>query len=213
MRVKLKICGMTRFEDARIAANLGVDALGFIFYPKSPRFVSAEQAASIISKLPPFISKVGVFVDQDLETVIAIARAAGIDTVQLHGSESPAYCESIPFPVIKAFSIRPDSDLSRLSSYNVAGFLLDTWSAEMKGGTGNTFDWSLAIRACAMYKSIILAGGLGPTNIAEALDVVKPFAVDVNSGVEISPGVKNPHKMRDVMSVVKNWKDSGMQGY
>src|SRR5690606_34800062 len=129
---------------------------------------------------------------EDPATVLEVIKIAGIDTLQLHGTESPEYCNSMPIPVIKAFSVEPTTDLSRLTSYDVSGFLLDTWSSDKWGGTGATFDWSVAIKACTLYKSIILAGGLGPSNIAEAIDTVRPFAVDVNSGVEISPGVKNP---------------------
>ncbi|KMQ50826.1 Phosphoribosylanthranilate isomerase [Chitinispirillum alkaliphilum] len=206
MPVRIKICGITRYEDARIAANLGVDALGFIFYPGSPRFIEPSSVSEITKMLPPFISKVGVFVDEELSVVEQIARESGIDTVQLHGSESPRYCDSVSLPVVKAFSVQPNSDLELLSQYNVQGFLLDTWRDGQRGGTGVTFDWSIAVKACARYKNVILAGGLGPSNIQEALDSVSPYAVDVNSGAEISPGVKNPLKLRDVVKIVKAWK-------
>lgn len=205
MRKRVKICGITQYEDAKVAANLGVDALGFIFYPKSPRYCSPEQAKNIVSKLSPFVSRVGVFVDESIDTVIEIAQFAGLDTIQLHGTESPHYCSQVPYPVVKAFSIDSTSDLSLLAEYDVAGFLLDTWHADMKGGTGMVCDWSTAKKACLKYDNVILAGGLGPTNIEEALKEVDPYGVDVNSGVEIKPGVKNPRKMRDVITLVQKW--------
>jgi phosphoribosylanthranilate isomerase len=205
MHVKIKICGITRFEDARIAASLGVDALGFIFSPGSPRYIEPSAVREIIRHLPPFCSKVGVFVDTPVAAIIDIARLSGIDTVQLHGAEVPEACAKIPFPVIKAFSVHPEIDINSFERYNVSGYLLDTWDQKSKGGTGKTFDWSIAERAARKYKSLILAGGLGPTNIKEALDQVVPYGIDVNSGVEIKPGVKNPQKMHDVIELVKHW--------
>jgi phosphoribosylanthranilate isomerase len=204
--MRIKICGITRYEDARTAANLGADALGFIFYSKSPRYISPTNAAEITKKLPPFVSRVGVFVDEDPQRVLDVARIAGIDTIQLHGNETPEYCASIPLPVIKVFSIRDNFDVSIIQAYknvNVAGILLDTWDSERRGGSGNTFDWSVALKVCDKSDKVILSGGLGPSNIREAIDTVRPYAVDVNSGVEISPGVKSPYKMRDVISIVR----------
>ena len=207
MSVRIKICGITRYEDARVSLNLGADALGFIFYPGSPRYIKPSDAARIIKKLPPFISKVGVFVNEETGSVKRTAEISGIDTVQLHGDESPEYCASMKCPVIKAFAVQPATDISIMSQYEANGLLLDTWDSCRKGGTGMTFDWSVAARACAQYPNIILAGGLGPSNIAEALEAVRPYAVDVNSGVEISPGIKNPYKIKDVIEAVKNRKD------
>jgi phosphoribosylanthranilate isomerase len=206
MPIRIKICGITRLEDAKIAASLGVDALGFIFYQKSPRVIKPEDAAAIIRELPPFVSRVGVFVDEEIERVVAIARATGIDTVQLHGSESPRYCGKVPLPVIKAFSIEPSSDLALLEQYHVSGFLLDTWHSGRRGGTGKTFDWSIASAACAKFDHVILAGGLNPSNMVEALTTVHPYGVDINSGVEIKPGIKNPHKMREAVQIVRAWE-------
>ncbi|MDR0306864.1 MAG: phosphoribosylanthranilate isomerase [Chitinispirillales bacterium] len=204
--MRIKICGITRYEDARIAANLGVDALGFIFYPQSSRYISPVNAAEIIKKLPPFISRTGVFVDEDPNRVVEITALAGLDTVQLHGNESPEYCAAMPVPVIKVFSIHDKSDISKLSDYKVSGYLLDTWSPDRKGGTGKIFDWSVAAKACSIYNTVILSGGLGPSNLQEAMETVRPFAVDVNSGVEISPGVKSPPKMKDAISIVKSFQ-------
>jgi phosphoribosylanthranilate isomerase len=206
MSIRIKICGITRYEDAKAAEGLGVDALGFVFYKKSPRCISPEEAGAIIRQLPPFVSRVGVFVDEEIDRVVAIARATGIDTVQLHGTESPLYCSKMPLPVIKAFSIEPSTDISLLGQYRVAGFLLDTWAAGMRGGTGITFDWSIARSACIKYDRIILAGGLNPTNIEEALETVQPYGIDISSGVEIKPGIKNPRKMRDAVQVVRAWE-------
>ncbi|NLG17598.1 MAG: phosphoribosylanthranilate isomerase [Fibrobacter sp.] len=205
MSIRVKICGITRYEDARIAVSLGVDALGFIFHEGSPRNIKPSAAREITSQLPPFVSRVGVFVNQDLRTVVSIAQAAGIDTIQLHGSESPELCSQLPYPVIKAFSIRADSDLSLLQTYKTAGFLLDTWHQQMYGGTGSTFDWQIAQRACSQFDNIILAGGLNPANLEEALSSVHPFGIDLNSGVEVKPGIKNPVKMREAIRIVKNW--------
>lgn len=206
MGVRIKICGITRYEDARIAANLGADALGFNFFKKSPRYISPENASQIIRQLPPFISRVGIFVDEELQKVLEIAQIAGIDTLQLHGSESPGYCDQSPFPVLKVFSVKPDMDFSVLDTYKTAGILLDTWNGQMHGGSGKTFNWTIAKNICARFNNVVIAGGLGASNIEEALNTVHPYGVDINSGVEILPGVKNPHKMRDVMKIVQNWK-------
>jgi phosphoribosylanthranilate isomerase len=206
MGVRIKICGMTRLEDAKTAANLGVDALGFIFTKKSQRYIAPADAREIIMQLPPFISRVGVFVDESIQNIIDIVRETGVDTVQLHGSESPDFCKALPIPVIKSVAVKPGADLSLLDAYKVSGFLLDTWSEGNSGGTGKTFDWTIAKKAVIKYDSIILAGGLGPSNVEEALRVVHPYGVDINSGVEIMPGVKNPHKMRDIVRIVRNWK-------
>jgi phosphoribosylanthranilate isomerase len=206
MPVKIKICGITKYEDAKIAVSLGVDALGFIFFSKSPRCIHPLDAREIIRRLPPFVSKVGVFVDDDASTIMNIVNTTGIDTVQLHGNEPPSICEELPVTLIKAFPVGPGFDLSSFEKYTVNGFLLDTWSDSQRGGTGRTFDWSIANNAMQKFHTIILAGGLGPTNIREALDSVHPYAVEFNSGVEIKPGVKNAHKMREAITLVKNWK-------
>ena len=206
MSVRIKICGITRFEDARIAANLGVDALGFIFFKNSPRYISPEDAALITSQLPPFVSRVGVFVNETIETILDTARIAGLNAIQLHGSESPEFCHQIYLPVLKAFSVKPDFDMSILSNYKTSGILLDTWNGAMHGGSGKTFDWTIAKNICSHFENVVIAGGLGPSNIEEALNTVHPYGIDINSGVEIMPGVKNPHKMRDAVRIVKNWK-------
>jgi phosphoribosylanthranilate isomerase len=206
MPYRIKICGITLYEDARAAISLGVDALGFIFYKKSPRYITPSAAADIIKKLPPFVARVGVFVDEDPKAVDDIIKKTGIDTIQLHGKELPWYCAGFACTVIKAFGIRCGFDISVLEGYRTAGYLLDTWDDTAKGGTGGTFDWSIAQAAAAKYGNVILAGGLNALNIEEALRTVRPFGVDLNSGVEIKPGVKNHYKMRDVVNIVKNFK-------
>jgi phosphoribosylanthranilate isomerase len=206
MSIKVKICGITNYEDAKTATNVGVDALGFIFYTKSPRCIHPVQAREIIKRLPPFVSRVGVFVNDDAETIMSIVQQTGIDTIQLHGDELPSLCEQLPLTTIKAFSVGANFDAKMLDKYPVNGYLLDTWNDSLKGGSGKTFDWSIA-RTITQYRhNIILAGGLGPTNISEALEAVQPYAVDFNSGVEIKPGLKNPRKMRDAVNIVKAWK-------
>jgi phosphoribosylanthranilate isomerase len=202
--IKIKICGITNYDDAKIAVSLGVDALGFIFYQKSPRYIHPIAARDIIKKLPPFVAKVGVFVDDPEETIQAVFGQAGIDTVQLHGSETPQFAHRLSCAVIKAFAVKPEFDVGELSQYKVAGYLLDTWS-DTHGGSGKTFDWSIAKEAAQLHPNVILAGGLNPANIRDALENVQPYAVEFNSGVEIKPGVKNHYKMRDAVAFVKNW--------
>lgn len=195
MTVRIKICGITNKEDALAAAHLGADALGFIFAP-SPRKISAERAREIIKALPPFIKTVGVFVDEDPERVSSIVAMCGLDVLQLHGSESIDYCSSFDRRVIKAVRLRSRDDLENLSKYvNVVdALLLDTYVPNKLGGTGITFDWKLAVEA-RRYGRIILAGGLNPENVAAAIRMVKPYAVDASSGLEQSPGVKDHEKM------------------
>ncbi len=206
MPIKVKICGITQYEDAKAAVNVGVDALGFIFYPESPRYIHPRKAREIIKRLPPFVAKVGVFVNDEAPTILAVIQQSGIDTVQLHGSEPPSLCEKLPTTIIKAFSVGKGFDPAILDRYQANGYLLDTWSDTLSGGTGRTFDWSIARSAAQYHHNIILAGGLGPANITEALETVQPYAVEFNSGVEIKPGIKNPHKMRDAVTIVKGWK-------
>lgn len=206
MSVRVKICGITRFEDARVAAHMGVDALGFIFVKKSPRYIEPKTVAAIVKQLPPFISRVGVFVDEERDTIVQIAREAHIDTIQLHGSETTALCRDLPFPVIKSLAAYPDTDLSLFKQYPVAGILLDTWNKGLQGGTGMCGDWAFAKKAAQSYDRIILAGGLCPANLLEALSTVQPHGVDINSGVEVMPGIKNPHKIREALRIIRNWQ-------
>lgn len=195
MAVRIKICGITNQEDALSADQLGADALGFIFAP-SPRQVSAEKAREIIETLPPMVQRVGVFVDEDPEKVAATATYCDLDLLQFHGSESPGYCGSFDRRVIKAIRVRSKRDVRGLSEYSkgIDAFLLDTYVSDQYGGTGTTFDWNLALEA-KRYGRIILAGGLSPHNVAEAVSLVRPYAVDASSGLEQSPGVKDHGKM------------------
>jgi phosphoribosylanthranilate isomerase len=173
-----------------IAVEAGADALGFVFFKGSPRFISPEKAANIISLLPPFIQTVGLFVDEQLSAVNSIVDLSGLDIVQLHGDESPDYCSAVKRRVIKAFRVKDVSSLDKIALYRVAGCLLDAWSPVAHGGTGTTFNWEIAAMA-AETQSIILAGGLTPDNVAAAIARVKPYAVDVSSGVERLPGKKD----------------------
>lgn len=191
------MCGTKRLEDARAAVALGVDALGFIFVRKSPRFIEPDRAADIISRLPPFVSRVGVFVDGEIEAIKAVVRETGLDRVQLHGSESPDYCRELKcwnrsLGICKSFLIGDESDSPDFSVYRdqVDSVLFDTRVKGMAGGTGRVFDWNL-ISSMKVGKPVILAGGLNPGNVTEAIKVAAPYAIDINSGVEDRPGVKN----------------------
>jgi phosphoribosylanthranilate isomerase len=200
--VKVKICGITRLKDALSAIAAGADALGFVFHSASPRHILPEQAAEIIRQLPPFIQTVGLFVDEELETVNTTADQCNLDIVQLHGIEAPSYCNSVSRRVIKAFRIKDDSSLDSIDNYRVSSFLLDAWSPIAHGGTGTTFNWEIAARAAASH-TIILAGGLTPVNVADAVSTVNPYAVDVSSGVESEPGIKDGVMIRAFVSAAK----------
>jgi len=210
VQTKIKICGITRYEDARMIVRLGVDALGFIFVSKSPRYITAGSARQITAKLPPFVAKVGVFVNETAEVIQQTCEEAGLTAIQLHGEESPEFCQQFSLPVIKAFSVGPSFDLLLLDQYSCSAFLLDTWDTNTRGGTGKTFDWRIAEKASLRYEHIILAGGLGPSNISEALQRVAPYGVDLNSGLEISPGVKNPQKVLQAVKTIRSYtRDNG----
>lgn len=196
--VKIKICGLTNLEDALVAANLGVDALGFVFYPESPRYVEPEEAGKIIRQLPPFVSKVGVFVNEPADKINDIIDVTGIDIVQLHGQEPPEYCRKFKTKVIKAFRISPDFDLEQMAGYSSDAYLLDAYVRGAYGGTGEGFDWEIANKA-KQYGRIILAGGLNPENVKSAIQQVDPYAVDISSGVEFRPGRKDKKKLRQLM--------------
>lgn len=193
--VKVKICGITNLEDALMAVEAGADALGFVFFKGSPRYISPEEAAAVTRLLPPFVQIVGLFVNEELTTVNSVADRCGIDIVQLHGEESPEYCIGVKRRVIKAFRVKDASVLEQPGAYQVAGCLLDAWSATAPGGTGKVFNWEIAARATGSHR-IILAGGLTPENVAVAIAAVKPYAVDVSSGVEAAPGKKDADLVR-----------------
>jgi phosphoribosylanthranilate isomerase len=189
--IKVKICGITNLEDALMAIEVGADALGFVLFQGSPRYISPEQIAVIIRCLPPFVQTVGLFVNEELATVNVVADWCGLDVVQLHGEESPDYCAAVRRRIIKAFRVKDASVLDEMANYRVAACLLDAWSPAARGGTGTTFNWEIAARAAASSNSIILAGGLNPENVAGAISAVKPYAVDVSSGVESATGKKD----------------------
>ena len=199
--VRIKICGVTRLEDALSAARLGADALGFNFWPRSRRHVTPAAARQIIARLPPFVTPVGVFVNQSEGEMRAIAAETGIQVFQLHGDEPPELCARLPLPVVKAIPVDQVRTLSRLLSYEVQAFLLDTPSRGY-GGSGEPFDWSLA-EGVSEVAPVVLAGGLTPENVGAAIRAVRPWAVDVASGVESSPGVKNPGLMARFVSAVR----------
>jgi len=192
-QVRIKICGVTSVEDALAAVRLGADALGFNFWPDSKRYVSPSTAEAIIARLPPFVTTVGVFVNQPEGEIRAIASESGVQVFQLHGDEPPDFCARLPLPVIKAIPVDQVKTLSRLLSYEVSAFLLDTPSRGF-GGSGVPFDWSLA-EGVSEVAPVILAGGLTSENVAAAIRAVRPYAVDVASGVESAPGVKDQAKM------------------
>jgi phosphoribosylanthranilate isomerase len=200
--IKVKICGITNLEDALTAVEAGADALGFVFYDKSPRNINPLVAAGIISRLPPFIQTVGLFVNEELEKVDWTAAYCGLDMVQFHGDETPEDCLEVNRRVIKAFRIQNIVSIDPLKKYRVAGYLLDAWCPDCFGGTGKTFNWELA-SAARHYGSIILAGGLTPDNVIEAVRQVQPYAVDVSSGVETEPGKKDKAKVREFIRRAK----------
>ncbi len=203
--VLVKICGITNWADARGAVEAGADALGFNFYPASPRYLTPAAARKITDRLPERVLAVGVFVNEPPARVHAMARDAGLDWVQLHGEEKPRAVEELArsFGVIKAFRVRAGFRPARLGRYRgAAAFLLDGFRAGQHGGTGRRFDWRLARRA-KRYGRIVLAGGLNPENVAEAIARVRPFAIDVSSGVEARPGKKDPARLRQLMREVK----------
>jgi phosphoribosylanthranilate isomerase len=200
--VRVKICGITTMEDALLAVQAGADALGFVFYDRSPRNIDPLKAAAIIGGLPPFVQAVGLFVNADAAFVNETADRCRLDLVQLHGDEAPEYCERIRRRVIKAFRVRDASSLAPVRDYRVAGILLDAYSPAAPGGTGLSFNWELAGIA-GEFGPVILAGGLSPDNVREALERVAPYAVDVSSGVESSPGRKDPEKVREFIKRAK----------
>jgi phosphoribosylanthranilate isomerase len=205
--IEVKICGITNREDALTAVQAGADGLGFIFYPSSPRFVKPDQAREITQGLPGSICRVGVFVDQAPEEVRRIMRFCGLDLIQLHGTESSDYCALFPSSVlIKAVSLAKEEDLAVLGDYPVKAILMDAGGPGKPGGTGRTCDWSLAKKAGERHR-LILAGGLHPDNILSALETVCPRAVDVGSGVEARPGKKDSGKVRELVAVVKGFKN------
>jgi phosphoribosylanthranilate isomerase len=209
---------MTRLEDALCAVEAGVDALGFIFYAKSPRAIDPEAAQRIIAALPPFVDAVGVFVDEELPQVEAIVKQCRLSYAQLHGAESPEACRNLakiatPCQVLKAFRVGPQTTVAEIAPYqdSVQGFLLDTYQKNVVGGTGEAFDWSL-IDPLNLTKPFLLAGGLSVDNIRLALEQVRPYGVDANSGLETAPGIKDPDLVRQFVAAVRKFEADCLTG-
>lgn len=200
---RIKICGLTRRDDALRAADLGADALGFVFAPRSRRRADPDVVARLVEELPPFVTVVGVFLDQPAHEVRSVATACRLDVVQLHGSETAAYVEALGLKVLKAIALASRDDLALLAAYpGLQSFLLDAALGGERGGTGHTFDWSWAVEAKS-YGAIVLAGGLHPANVADAVRGVRPWGVDVCSGTEAAPGVKDPEKLLQFVRQVR----------
>jgi len=204
MSVKVKICGITNLADAQAAAAAGAAALGFIFYDKSPRHVTIQQAADISKQLNPFIMRVGVFVNAPEDFILSAMGKVQLSMLQFHGDEPPEFCSQFGIMAMKAFRVRGPETLNELSKYPTDGYLLDAYSSSTLGGTGKTFNWDLAIEAQKFGKPIFLSGGLTPDNVAEAVRKVRPFAVDVSSGVENSPGRKDHAKIKAFITAAKS---------
>lgn len=198
----VKICGITNLDDALFASEAGADALGFVFYKKSPRHIEPEKARDIIKRLPPFVTTVGVFADQTETEIKAIISETNIDIAQLHGEEPPEFCERLGKRVIKAIRVRSMESLTEIKTYKACALLLDTYDKNLKGGTGRIFNWEIA-REARIFNKIIIAGGLTPENVADAIKVAQPYAVDVSSGVEKEKGVKEHQKIKAFIEKVK----------
>lgn len=201
--VKVKICGITSVEDALAAAEAGADAIGLMFYEKSPRCVSLEQAEMISHQLPPYILRVGVFVNPEPGLVGSAMAHCGLTMLQFHGDESNDFCGQFGLMSMKAFRVKDETTLEQLANYTTAAFLLDSYVAGKQGGTGEKFNWDLAVEAKKFGRPIFLSGGLTPENVAGAVQKVAPFGVDVSSGVEAAPGKKDHKKIRDFVAAVR----------
>jgi phosphoribosylanthranilate isomerase len=199
----VKICGITRLQDALASGEEGAAAVGFIFVRSSPRRISLEAASEIIRELPPFICPVGVFVNETRREVLDAIRRTGIRCLQLHGEEGPADTTGYPVPVIKSFHVSDAFDPSLIASYSLPAYLLDTSLPGMHGGTGKTFDWKKAQEA-SRFGRIILSGGITPENVGLAARAVGPYAIDVSSGVESSPGIKDRRRIRELFENLRN---------
>lgn len=200
---RVKFCGLRHKDDIADAVALGVDALGFVFYEPSSRSVAPEDAATLTRAVPAFLTRVGLFVNENAETIKRIFEIARLNLIQYHGEESPEFCDSVGLPYIKAFRVQQDMDIrGAMDRYpNASGFLLDAYVKGQPGGTGERFDWGLIPRS---YAPIILAGGLTPDNAKDAIEQVAPWALDVSGGIESKPGRKDPDKMARFMDACRN---------
>lgn len=206
MTVKVKICGLTNAEDAAVAVEAGADAVGFVFHKKSPRCAEVEAVKAIVRQLPPFVLPIGVFVNEEAKVVRDVMDSCGLALAQLHGDETAAYCETLGRPVLKAIRLKDRRSFLALAEFQgragVRGFLVDAFSPDAYGGTGQVADWSLAAEAASVAR-ILLAGGLTPGNVAQAIEQVHPYGVDVSSGVEAAPGKKDHAKVRAFVQAVR----------
>jgi len=200
--LKIKICGLARREDALAASAAGADILGFNFVPGSRRYLNPYAAQDIISVLPPFVAKVGIFADEDADVVNDLAAFLGLDAVQLHGSEDGQFCRKIDWPVIKALRVGTADDLTGISGYDVSAFLLDARVDDALGGTGRTFDWNVAVQF-AKKNRIFVAGGLTPDNVGKAIRILSPYGVDTASGVESETAVKDHGLMEEFVRAAR----------
>ena len=196
---RIKVCGITNSEDAFYAVRLGAAALGFVFYEKSPRFVTPAKAREIIKQLPPFVTKVGVFVNAEADYLREARSTAGFDVFQFHGDETPEFCAAFGEGYIKAIRVKDASSLDAVELYDTDAFLFDTYSPDAYGGTGENFSWDVLSGRKLGDKFVILSGGLTPENVRDAIQAVNPYAVDVSSGVESSPGIKDHLKLKRFM--------------
>lgn len=203
MAVRVKICGITRLQDLHAACDAGADALGFVFYEKSPRHLSIASAAALLRELPPFVQSVGLFVNAEPAFIESVLQAVPLDLLQFHGDETPADCARFGRPHIKAVRVNRETDLLKCAAgFDAArGLLLDAWVPGLPGGTGERFDWTLI--PANLPKPVVLSGGLTPDNVAEAVRRVRPWAVDVSSGVEVSKGIKDAHKIAQFIAKAK----------
>lgn len=204
LRTRIKFCGITQLSDALEAVRLGVDALGFVFYPASPRNIEIDKAAEIMAQLPAFVSCVGLFVDASQEFIQQVLQSTAIDTLQFHGDETAEECQSYGWPYLKAIRMRQDINLESVATEysSASALLLDTYAQGVAGGTGETFDWERI--PSSLSKPIILAGGLSVENVASAIQTVKPYAVDVSGGIEQAKGIKDAAKMAAFVNEVVN---------
>ncbi len=203
MAVRVKICGMMSNEDAQAAVEAGAWAIGFVFHKKSARYISPSKVRAIVEALPPFVTPVGVFVDHSEHAVRDICRLTRISTVQFHGEESPGYCKRFKhFKIIKAFRVKDTFDFKSVLQYKIDAYLFDTFSMTAPGGTGKTFNWDL-LKNYKFDKPVILSGGLNPENVRQAVETVRPYAVDVSSGVEKSTGIKDQRLMQSFMASLR----------
>jgi phosphoribosylanthranilate isomerase len=204
MKTRVKICGVTNAADALAAAEAGADLIGLNFYEKSPRYLTLATAAEIARKLPPFVQRVGVFVNPAEDLVLRAIAECGLNLLQFHGDEASDFCTQFGLMSLKAIRVRDAESLKTLADYHTDAFLFDAHSKGGLGGTGEKFDWELAVAAQKFGKPIFLAGGLTPENVADAVRQVRPFAVDVSSGVESAPGIKDRAKVRAFIQAVRN---------